>query len=681
MIVKKVATKKGAPARSRARHVRDLCNYIAGPEAGDRDEKVEHRGALNFLTLDHDSQVQEMTDLAGLSRLDSQPLQHWILSWRSGEQPTTKQADEAARSFLGELGLAEHQAMYALHRDTDNWHLHLAINRVHPDTERLVTVNGGFDIEVAHRAIASIEHRQGWESEPRARYRVNQRGLVERRTDDLARDTEPSTRARDLENRTGEKSAQRTAIEEGADLMRQARTWTELHALLAERGLRLEKKGSGAVLWVGDTAVKASTAGRDCSLSALQKKFGDYTPGAENSPVKPRAPEPVSPALGRWPRYAAERRAHQDSRERDRQLFEGRTRAEWSTLLGRQRQERRQTLTGDWQGKGAALNALRSIVAARQAQEKAAVKERHRRERRQWRERHAPWPAFEDWLRLQNPTLADEWRFRERAPAVLTGDSAQPATPRDIRAFSAEAQGWQVLYRAIGHGSSRPAFVDRGRQISVYDFEPGSVLAALQLASQKWGMVRVSGPENFRNLCARLAADHGFKLTNPDLQQAIRRDHLAVSHAGDGKVASAAGAEPGFAVGPSLERPRSDSWPPPMHPLARDVAEAFQEHLDHLRRHSGERRDASRVDGLVAIRLRTVGYTRVEIECALRDLGALQRDEVRDWQQYAKRAVDHAFGPAGSRYPEALRGWGPGPSSNEEPLTNHHLKGNRDPTR
>jgi hypothetical protein len=31
--------------------------------------------------------------------------------------------DEAARLFLGEMGLAHHQALYALHRDTDNWHL------------------------------------------------------------------------------------------------------------------------------------------------------------------------------------------------------------------------------------------------------------------------------------------------------------------------------------------------------------------------------------------------------------------------------------------------------------------------------------------------------------------------------------------------------------------------------
>jgi hypothetical protein len=35
------------------------------------------------------------------------------------------------------------------------------VNRVHPEKERLVTINKGFDHEVAHRAIARIEGRQG----------------------------------------------------------------------------------------------------------------------------------------------------------------------------------------------------------------------------------------------------------------------------------------------------------------------------------------------------------------------------------------------------------------------------------------------------------------------------------------------------------------------------------------
>jgi hypothetical protein len=156
MIVKKVAVARSVPAKSKTLHVRDLCDYIEGRGGGCECEKVEHRGSVNLLNVGHDEQVQEIADLTEVARRSPQPVQHWIFSWPDGEQPTAKQADEVVRIFLDEMGLGRHQGLYALHRDTDNWHLHLAVNRVHPETEKLVTVNGGFDLEVAHRALARI---------------------------------------------------------------------------------------------------------------------------------------------------------------------------------------------------------------------------------------------------------------------------------------------------------------------------------------------------------------------------------------------------------------------------------------------------------------------------------------------------------------------------------------------
>jgi Relaxase/Mobilisation nuclease domain len=220
MIVKRVATKRSVAPKSRALHARDLCDYIAGPNAGDKDELVEHPGALNFLNIDHEAQVAEMCELAETARGSAQQIHHWILSWRQGEQPTASQADGAVRMFIGELGLADHQAIYALHRDTDNFHLRLAINRVHPESERVVTVNRGFDLEIAHRAIARIEHVQGWEREANGRYQVVQHGDLGRAPIADAAPRQPSPRARDLEIQSGDKSAQRKAIEEAAEVLR-----------------------------------------------------------------------------------------------------------------------------------------------------------------------------------------------------------------------------------------------------------------------------------------------------------------------------------------------------------------------------------------------------------------------------------------------------------------------------
>ena len=265
--------------------MRALIDYIAVGAAGGDGEKVEHQGAVNLLNIDHDGQVQEMIDLAEVARRSPQPVQHWIMSWREGEQPTRAQADEAVGMFLAEMGLGEHQAVYALHRDTHNCHVHVAINRVHPTTEKVVTVNNGFDLEIAHRAVARIEQRQGWEREARGLYAVDLDGGAERLKPRDQRERRPSGRAQDLEERTGQRSAQRIAIEEAGPIIRQAQSWRELNAALAAQGMRYERKGSGALLWIGEQPVKASAVGRDCSMAALRNRLGEFEP-APSTPAR-----------------------------------------------------------------------------------------------------------------------------------------------------------------------------------------------------------------------------------------------------------------------------------------------------------------------------------------------------------------------------------------------------------
>ena len=49
-----------------------------------------------------------------------------------------------------------------------------------------------------------------------------------------------------------------------------------------------------------------------------------------------------------------------------------------------------------------------------------------------------------------------------------------------------------------------------------------ATLAALQLASAKRGSIIVTGDDDSKQRCTRLAAGHGFDLVNPELQDAIR---------------------------------------------------------------------------------------------------------------------------------------------------------------
>jgi Relaxase/Mobilisation nuclease domain/Large polyvalent protein-associated domain 7 len=640
MIVKKILTSKLAPAKRKAHDVRALADYIAGPKAGGAGEKVEHRGALNLLNLDHEGQVQEMIDLAEVAKRSPQPVQHWIMSWREGEQPTSAQADRAARMFLDEMGLAEHQAIYGLHRDTENWHLHMAINRVHPETERLATVNNGFDHEVAHRAIARIEHAQGWQREDRGLFRVQDDGRVERERPRDEQERKPSVRARDFEELLGARSAERMAIEDGAPAIRAARSWREVHEVLAEKGMRFERKGSGAILWVGDQPVKASGASRDCSMSALQKRLGEFEPARDAARVmtRTRAPEPIMPSAPDWAQFSEARRRHYLERSSGREQRAERQREERQRIAARHRRERADIFRGSWKARGALLNATRSMLAARQAQEKAEQRDRQQLERGDLNRDRGWFPSYEEWLHQRDPELAQGWRHRERLPAAIEGPTFERPTPRDIRAFAALVEGWHVHYRRVGERGS-PAFTDRGKEIDIYDSNRReSVLAALQLSAQKWGAFTVRGNDRFQRMCVELAAEHGFNLANPELQRAIAAERERIRMTG-------------------AERPHDREHRSVEIREARTPAEVYRRHFaDVSRERPGRHVHPSRVDAEIAVRMRLTGHHRDEIVRAIKEAAPAERPgEKRDWDAYAKRTAVFAFGVPGDRLAEQLR--------------------------
>jgi hypothetical protein len=449
-----------------------------------------------------------------------------------------------------------------------------------------------------------------------------------------------------MENRTGQKSAQRIAAEEGADLIHAARSWRELHEKLAERGMRFEKKGSGAILWVGDTAVKASAAGRTCSMAALTKRLGPYTAPVATVEPRPRAPEPIAPAAPKWSEYIASRQRHYEGRQKERELLREMYRDDWSSLARRQREERRRTLGGQWRGRGAELNALRSVLAARQAQEKAALKEREQRAREDARKKFRRFPGYEEWLRDHSPELGDEWRHRDRSPSpMIVGDRPDPARPRDIRDFMAQARGWEVAYRRAGAPQGRASFVDHGKRIAVHDLDRDSVLAALQLAGAKWGTFSVHGDESYKRLCVQLAAEHGLRIKNPELQAQIAAERERRL-----RVPGCAPALPEFqAAGRAPSAPLKQPHPVAPAEPAKDLHEVYCRHFANVAREGPGRGDVSRLDGIVAVRMRLTGHGQADVERAIREGAPKVRNEERDWNAYAKRAAAFAFDLAGSR--------------------------------
>ncbi len=539
--------KTGAAAHAahaaQAARVEGLADDTGRAAAEPARQKCIYGGVRGFQTTSHAARKAEMLALAQTSAHSKDPINHYVLSWPAGEQPTPAQVEKAVDIFLDELGLAGHQAFYGLHADTDNPHLHLMINRVQPVTRKAVEINKGFDLEALHRAVARIEHIQGWRREACGRYRVQADGTLRRdRRPPLDSASTDAQRVHDrLARRYGgsARSAMRIAAEDGAPAIRAAANWADLHARLAARGLRYARAGSGALLWVDEVAVKASRAGRDCSLPALERRLGAYQLAPPGLTVAARPPEPDEPETARRAEDHAAREIHQRNPRAAAQARRATQAAECEALRTGHRAERdalfRAVPPGGWRGRGGELNAQRRLLAARQAGERAVLQERQRRARQQAPVQWSDFPGYEDGLAAQTAGTADRQRARLVA---LEGEAT--GRPCDIRAFIAVVYDRRVDYRRADDPDGPAGFVDRGHEIAVYaERDRDTVRAALQLAAQKWERFRVEGDAEYRALCTRVAAECGFPLGNPEPQAAIRPAPV-VSHA----TASRAAASP-----------------------------------------------------------------------------------------------------------------------------------------
>ena len=525
MIVKKIKN----PRRSTSKLTRlsALIDYIEDELTPDgQKEKTVYRNARNFLSDDPTIQKEEMAGLIQASQRSQNPLCHYVLSWQTGEQPTPEQIEQAVDVLLDELKMPDHQVIYALHRDTEHAHLHVVVNKINPATEKSVSVYN--DVHACHRAIARIEQMQGWNREPNHLYDVNENGQAVKRdvTKEPVKDPSRPTRqkADQHEQRNGTKSAERIAKEAAVPLIKSAKSWQELHESLAANGFKYERKGSGALLYVNDQPIKASTADRSCSLSSLEKRLGTYEPPNPSIEVRKRPAVELLPSTSKasWQQYTDEKKRLYDAKQQALKELRQRHAAERQAFQKQWSDEYAGLYKHDWRGHGAALNAMRSVLAARKAMARLEMKDRHAQERKALFEAYELIPDFKAWRRKKD--REQEYAITPVNPVVI--GSSQPPKHDDLRDFlhRINANNKVEYYRPA---ENKPSFIDVGEKIVIGDTKQDSVLAALQLAQGKWPTgFTVTGDDAFKQECVKLAVTHNLKLTNPELQDAIKAERM-----------------------------------------------------------------------------------------------------------------------------------------------------------
>jgi Relaxase/Mobilisation nuclease domain len=204
MIIKRVAMRS-----PRKNSFGDLARYLSNPK--DTSERVGtvrishcHSDELEDATL------EVMATQACNTGAKGDKTYHLIISFRAGEYPPDNVLAAIESHVCSGLGFTDHQRVSVLHHDTDNLHIHLAINKIHP--ERLTMHEPYLEYRTMADLCEAIE--KDYQLAP-DNHQATKRGAA--------------NRAEEMERAGGIESLQRWIKRECLAQLQLATFWTALH--------------------------------------------------------------------------------------------------------------------------------------------------------------------------------------------------------------------------------------------------------------------------------------------------------------------------------------------------------------------------------------------------------------------------------------------------------------------
>lgn len=247
-----------------------LATYLVSGRSGTEANRVAWTAGRNMGTDDPKLAAPLMQATARQSALVQVPVYHVTISFDHKDRVSPEQMQRVVDHVLRDLGLSEHQAVMVAHKDREHAHVHVMVNRVHPESG--VAWERWQDRPKIERALREEERALGLREVAGRLHQVDGRDAPAR--------TALSPEERRQIERTGD-PAFVDRVRELLPELRSAGSWQDLYNRLAEHGLRLEGKGQGLVFTDGELEVKASRVGRDLSLRRLEERFGLPYPNRE----------------------------------------------------------------------------------------------------------------------------------------------------------------------------------------------------------------------------------------------------------------------------------------------------------------------------------------------------------------------------------------------------------------
>ncbi|CCO21990.1 TraI/MobA(P) family conjugative relaxase [Maridesulfovibrio hydrothermalis] len=246
---------------------RRLADYIAD---------AKHKGEKTLMSWcagcwagkDYELAIQEVLDTQDLNqRTSKEKTYHLIVSFRPEDESvlTPENFKEIEQEFSKALGFEEHQRHCGVHKNTNNIHMHIAYNMIHP--EKLTRYEPYRDFYKRDRLHRELEQKFGLKFD-----NGRQKDQEPKRTND---------RAATYEAHSGQQSFD-SYLNERKDFIFKAletsQNWQDFHNSMAQIGIEVKTRGNGCIIKDkhSDTAVKASRLDRNFTKSKLEEILGPY---------------------------------------------------------------------------------------------------------------------------------------------------------------------------------------------------------------------------------------------------------------------------------------------------------------------------------------------------------------------------------------------------------------------
>lgn len=136
----------------------ELINYML--DKNNDMNKVHSYEFTNCSFKDIDSNIQEIVETQSLNtRAKEDKTMHLIVSFQEDEHPPKETLKAIEEEIAASLGMPDNQRLSVVHDNTNNLHIHIAINKVHPTTHNVI--NPYNDVKILQELAIKLERKYG----------------------------------------------------------------------------------------------------------------------------------------------------------------------------------------------------------------------------------------------------------------------------------------------------------------------------------------------------------------------------------------------------------------------------------------------------------------------------------------------------------------------------------------